>query len=81
MAVGYHKLNTSAARSRSNIREVLDSAHTISQRFVDIKAGSGVTHSVFGSGTVLTGGMMNDVLPIEFGGVTKKILATFIKVI
>jgi hypothetical protein len=81
MAVGYHKLNTSAARSKNNVREVTDSAHTISQRFADIKAGCNVAHSVFGLGVVLNGGMLSDVLAIDFGGVTKKILATFIKVV
>lgn len=81
MAIGYHKLNTSAARARGVIRETVEDAHTISQRFVDIKPGSIVNHSKFGVGEVVSGGMADESLIVNFDGSKKKLMASFVEVL
>lgn len=81
MAVGYHKLNTSAARSRAINRETLEDAHTISQRFVDIKIGAIVNHSKFGVGVVTDGGMASEPITVDFDGNIKRLIASFIEVL
>lgn len=81
MAIGYHKLNTSAARARKTHRETIEDAHTISQRFVDIKPGETVNHSKFGVGVVIEGGMADSALIVDFDGRIKKLMAAFVEVV
>lgn len=80
MAVGYHKLNSSAARSRAVVNEIARSALDVAQGMMDIPKGAQVNHLVFGCGVVVNGGGYSDFVTVDFDGVEKIIKSTFIKV-
>ncbi len=81
MAVGYHKLNTSAARSRPVKPEISESTASVCQRLCEIKKGSIVNHVKFGVGLVLVGCDFGGKLTVDFDGVEKVLMSQYVEVL
>lgn len=82
MAVGYHKLNTSAARAKkihaSSSSSLADDVSKVARYPKNLR----VVSSSFGSGVTTTSAdSENDVVEIDFSGQLKKMKLSYVKVV
>ena len=80
MAIGYHKLNSSAARSKRNESRSGTTLIHDTAKLMDIKTGSAVCHFKFGEGVVTKGCMLGGNLLVKFDCGEKKLVSTFVVV-
>lgn len=78
MAIGYHKLNSSAARSKPVMSASSTTLEHDVNKLMDIKKGDVVSHCKFGRGVVVNGCMLGGMLTVAFSGGDKVLISDYV---